>query len=1599
MTPPAFRLFVSSTFSDLKAERNALREKVFPRLDALSAQYHTRFQAIDLRWGISEEAAVNQKTITICLQELKRCQTITPRPNFIILLGNRYGWRPLPEKIAASEFEELLQTLSTSAQRDLFEWYRRDDNAVPAEYCLLPREGMFRDKKVWDETERTLRHLLLQGIENAHWDGADARRIKYEASATHQEIIQGALKVPDADQHVFCFFREINHLPQNPAARDYTDDDTDAQHRLISLKQQLRQRLPKNVYEYAVNWEQDRPSLDYLDALCDQVYACLAQVIEREASQPAAADPEAREVADHTAFYAGRARLFVGQSAILSQIKDYINGPAQHPLILHGPPGSGKSAIMAKASQRLKETHGESTDVILRSIGATPASTTVRTLLQGLCSEISRRDAASPPIIPSAYHQLAELFTQLLSAESHAKKIVVFNDALEQLQSPDPLTCMSWLPNKLAVHVKLVVSLSHEAVNQNDSTPDYLSLLLQRMPAAAFVPLESMTAADAEALLDQWLREAGRTLQPPQRREIMDKFAGCPWPLYLWLAFATAQRWHSFAGIEILAKDIAGLMNDLFARLELPEHHGNVLVSRTLAYLTASRNGLSEDELLAVLSADQEVLSDFFKRSPDSPAVNQLPVIVWSRLRADIDPYLTLFQAEEALLLSFSHQLVSRVIFTRYLSHEQDRVSAHKSLAACFHDQAYHGGKTPIKTNPRACLEMPYHEYQGRLFTNLFENLISQEYLDFICTAFSQETMLEILELGLAAAREEANVRYAVMSLVSWGYVFSSDSSDVEKRIQEEIESGHIARAIRIISNRLPVEQAGVCFVREAHLALDRNDLTSAAEFVRAFLRAKPPHTRKTLRAQLRLADRLACRDFPDYLNILIALKPEDTCVRILLFLAGTAHFSPQLVNGLARLLLQIDDPYWRGLGQFALCCRAVRHGLTQASALAADLRETIRVMPRTNARSELIRLCSRAYRWLRPAGFTIPELNLPDLEAHDAEPGGQFPAVPVLEDPCEDGAGALNFLADEDAGHFTPPQSNWIYAIQRALGTLTDSSPQTWHLENDGLCRDMTAYFKRVSTQRDTRDEEILFYYSLLPAEMRKSISSQSWQTFDLGPMTHETRLQILFSLRRLGELPSLHTSLSQWGNSLRSDSDYLEFCRTLQALHPTRDVDLILYDLAQRLSRLQDTPASSVVTALIEIFLQYERMDQALFWLGRLRSILAPSMEINWHLKLDERTALSYALLNVSLPPVPEPDRERSKPACGDEENRCDSTIPEQAQVEQLKVAAGEQAQRLLQSNRKLGALLAEEFGLQTPPAGYLADRILAFWVENLAWNRPDETENLACFAATLKLGVVNDDRERQRTWFFWLLAMSTRLDEPQFARWREGVLQAFTVPLHYERSLAELFNLRKSRQHTRETETSIGYASTDDDKLSIFKTISGLLQLELLQADPGLLGVWADAALKIFSQPAGQALAFAFLSEASVRINQPHITEAYLATVQALDEDVIDFARERVVLAQLARTMDIDALGQWPNPHTFKETFCAMLRALPANTGLQQYLQLTKHLPQVPDQWDSLLAAICASGITPDERTSTAGFLLNTLSAVETGKNQENEYAATK
>ena len=83
------RVFISSTFRDMQAERDHLVKFIFPQLRKLCESRGVTWGEVDLRWGVTDEQAAEGKVLPICLEEIKRC-----RPYFIGLLGERYGWIP-----------------------------------------------------------------------------------------------------------------------------------------------------------------------------------------------------------------------------------------------------------------------------------------------------------------------------------------------------------------------------------------------------------------------------------------------------------------------------------------------------------------------------------------------------------------------------------------------------------------------------------------------------------------------------------------------------------------------------------------------------------------------------------------------------------------------------------------------------------------------------------------------------------------------------------------------------------------------------------------------------------------------------------------------------------------------------------------------------------------------------------------------------------------------------------------------------------------------------------------------------------------------------------------------------------------------------------------------------------------------------------------------------------------------------------------------------------------------------------------------------------------------------------------------------------------
>ena len=158
----------------------------------------------------------------------------------------------------------------------------------------------------------------------------------------------------------------------------------------------------------------------------------------------------------------------------------------------------------------------------------------------------------------------------------------------------------------------------------------------------------------------------------------MDSFQKCPLPLYLKLAFDETLRWKSYTpDSDIhLEQNVREIIDDLFERLE--RRHGILLVSHALAYITASKNGLTEPELEDLLSLDDEVLNDVYQYW--TPPVRRLPPLLWIRIRSDIGDYLIERGADGTQVVFWYHRQFIEAARERYLKDQQaEKIHANMS--------------------------------------------------------------------------------------------------------------------------------------------------------------------------------------------------------------------------------------------------------------------------------------------------------------------------------------------------------------------------------------------------------------------------------------------------------------------------------------------------------------------------------------------------------------------------------------------------------------------------------------------------------------------------------------------------------------------------------------------------------------------------------------------------------------------------------------------------------------------------------------------------------------------------------------------------------
>jgi len=573
------RVFLSSTFRDMDAERTYLLKQVFPRVRAACLARLVGFSEIDLRWGVSEVEAKSGATVEICLKEIDRCRDFPPF--FIGFLGERYGWVPVHQDLSA----------------------------------------------YWEKNQQSpYASPIGQAVER----GISVTELEMELA-----VLQTGASEKIAGHALFClreaaFTNELYAQAKKENAGLRELDFYDAGHgKLQALKQRIRQSgfLAQDNYTSVEQFGQAVET--YLMAQLDHYFPA-----------DAVPTPQERSNAAHAGFRFHRLSNFLPRPDVREQMVAEIARraelPALGPILVTGPSGQGKSALMADLAQHYQTQLSQSWRVIDHYVGADTATTLdgwVDRILQTLHPQIKDLAGEMPA---SQADKVKALSTWVaLAAQRHHCKYLFIIDALDQLsdggKSLDLLK-----PETLGPDGIVIASAAH-------GTP------------AIAAATHWQTCIEVPALsMELRTRFVSDTLARYRKRlpdELAHQLANAPQcgsPLFLGLALEELRLDARHESLNTLVDEILGradaqqlflnnfLLDADYGRPEEPE-----LAARFMALIGAARAGLSEQELSDLLALPDDPIAE-------DTGKPRLPQIHLSRLLVNMSPFLLNKQGRRA---------------------------------------------------------------------------------------------------------------------------------------------------------------------------------------------------------------------------------------------------------------------------------------------------------------------------------------------------------------------------------------------------------------------------------------------------------------------------------------------------------------------------------------------------------------------------------------------------------------------------------------------------------------------------------------------------------------------------------------------------------------------------------------------------------------------------------------------------------------------------------------------------------------------------------------------------------------------------------------
>ncbi len=334
-------------------------------------------------------------------------------------------------------------------------------------------------------------------------------------------------------------------------------------------------------------------------------------------------------------------------------------------------------------------------NLIVRFIGTTPNSTNLVNLLYLVCKQIliltgpletGSASQVSSIVLPMKPVELVKTFKEILKYIPENFHFVIIFDGLEQLYGTESNLLFGWIPSRIRKNVKLIFTCM--TIDDNNTLENLQQILLCEPPNKSldygqnFIFIPSLDPNIGLEIVQNSLRSASRTLTSMQMSLVKEAVNQCSLPLYVQMIVDQVKHWKSYETGDQgrLSLNTNDFINDYFRKLE--RNYGEILVTRMISYISAAKNGLTETELLDILSLDEEVLNEVFEVR--LPPIRRLPGGLFVRILNDLKNYLRRTNADGYIIMTFIHNIVYGVAKDTYLKDDSATVKIHSLMADYF---------------------------------------------------------------------------------------------------------------------------------------------------------------------------------------------------------------------------------------------------------------------------------------------------------------------------------------------------------------------------------------------------------------------------------------------------------------------------------------------------------------------------------------------------------------------------------------------------------------------------------------------------------------------------------------------------------------------------------------------------------------------------------------------------------------------------------------------------------------------------------------------------------------------------------------------------